>query len=219
MQNDQIIEYSDDQIQKRIKKIWVDYQQKYPDSYDGKLILMREFEHTEDLTGDNSFLLFNVSIVHYSTIIGLKNLQIPIQNYGFIGTQIAIFNDARTHVLVGKRRYNQDYAPGILTFPGGILEVNDITNPAISLLRELNEEIDIKIKQVQCSALLAEHTGYSLILLITGIIDQPFNSHEKIKEKENEFAENELFWLELEKLRELDDKELMEGLSFLKRTV
>ena len=135
-QNDHILENCDDNLQKNIKSIWTRYLQNYPDSYDGKLILLHEFEYTEDLRGDNSYLLLKVSNINYSTIIGLRGLQIPIQDYGILGTQIAIFNDKRTHVLVGRRKYDQEYAPGILTFPGGILEISDINNPETSLLRE-----------------------------------------------------------------------------------
>ena len=118
-----------------------------------------------------------------------------------------------------RRKYNQDYSPGLLTLPGGILEHEDIYNPTSSLLRELQEEVAIKFKYPQCIALLKEHTGYSTIILISVIIDQECDIHAIINERENEFDKNELFWLEIKNLQTMDESELMEGLSFLKNSL
>ena len=176
-QSDQFVSYGEDPYQNQIQWIWSEYKKMFPESYDGKLVLLEDFENEEDLSGTNTYLHFRVSIIHYSTIIGLRKLHLPVKGSGIVGTQILIFNESKEYCLVGRRKYNQDYSPGLLTLPGGILEHEDIYNPTSSLLRELQEEVAIKFKDPQCIALLKEHTGYSTIILISVIIDQECDIH------------------------------------------
>ena len=69
-QSDQSISHGEDLIQNQIQRIWIEYKKMFPESYDGKLVLLEDFENEEDLSGTNTYLHFKVSIIHYSTIIG-----------------------------------------------------------------------------------------------------------------------------------------------------
>ena len=149
----------------------------------------------------------------------MMKLKIPVRHYGALGTQVAVFDKSGQYILVGRRKFDQYYAPGLLTVPGGVLEKEDVNNPKVLLLRELHEEISLKIKDPKVVALLSEHTNYSTIILITGTLDQEFNKDEIFKELENEFDKNELFWLEKNELKHLKEEELMEGLMYLKKTL
>lgn len=211
-------EFEAQELSDSIEKIWSEFSKSYPESYDGKLLLLNSFEQEEELVGqEQCYLFFNLSFIRYSTLIGLQKLRKPIQFYGVVGTQVAVFDKTEKYILVGKRKLNQFYAPGLLTLPGGMLELADAQNPKNSLLRELQEEVEIKIKNPVIISLLSEHTNYSVIILIKTTIDQPFDQNEIFTEKENEFDNNQLFWLEKKMLQEIDTNELMEGLTYFKQ--
>ena len=212
-----ISEFQAKDISDSIEKIWNEFTTLYPESYDGKLLMLNSFELEEQLDGEQQcYLFFALSFIRYSTLIGFQKLQKPLQLYGVIGTQVAVFDETEKYILVGKRKLNQYYSPGLLTLPGGMLELGDVYNPKSSLLRELNEEIEINIKNPVIISLLSDHTNYSVIILIKATVNQPFDRNEIFREKENEFDKHELFWLERKMLGKLDTDELMEGLTYFK---
>ena len=218
-ENTTFSDHKEEQLIDRIQKIWIIFKKQYPESYDGTLILLNAFEHEEEFKSTCSYLFFNVSYVKYSTIIGLMKLQLPIHSFGTLGTQVAIFDEQEQFILVGKRKLNQFYAPGLLTLPGGVLEQNDILNPTESLLRELFEEVRIKVKKPRVIAVLTEHTNYSTIILLKVILDQPLDENEIFTEIEDEFDNHKLYWLKKDQLQHFDSNQLMEGLSYLKENL
>ncbi len=215
--NAQIIEYQENELADFIRNNWLKFIKTYPESYDGKLLFLNSFEQEQELCEEeNCHLFFNISFIRYSTLVGLQHLQKPVQFYGVVGTQIAIFDELEQFILVGKRKFNQYYAPGLLTLPGGMLELEDAYNPKKSLLRELEEEIEIKIKNPLVMALISDHTKYSAIILIQATINQQFDKNHVFIEKENEFEKNQLFWLDKNQLKKIDSAKLMEGLTYFK---
>lgn len=202
---------------KQIDSLWDSYRKNYPDSYDGKLLYLKSFEFEVHLDETSTLLFLDIGYLRYSTLIGIQTLQLQTPFYGIIGTQIAVFSPDEEYVLVGKRKLNQNYAPGLLTFPGGMLELSDLNLSSKEIfLRELVEEIDIQIKKPKLIALLSEHTNHSIIFLISAKIDQTFSKDEVFLENENEFENNELYWLKITELKDFKTEELMEGLSFFK---
>ncbi len=214
-----VVEYHEKQLHEYINQIWIDFKIAYPESYNGTLVYLQNFEHEEELESPESHLFFTISYMNYATYIGMMKLQVPIKHYGTLGTQVAIFDQSGDYILVGRRKFDQFYAPGLLTVPGGVLEKEDVSNPSEQLLREFNEEIALKIREPKVVALLSEHTKYSTIIFITAIIDQPFIKDEVFKESENEFDKHELYWLATSSLRQIPEDELMEGLTYLKNTL
>ena len=215
--NARISEFQISEISESIEKIWLEHERMYPDSYDGKLLLLKSFEQEEQLDDEEEcYLFFDLSFIRYSTLIGLQKLHKPIQIFGVIGTQVAVVDESENYLLVGRRKHKQYYAPGLLTLPGGMLELADANDPKSSLLRELHEEVEIKIKNPIIIALLAEHTKYSIIFLIKATIDQIFDKDQIFKEKEDEFEGNKLYWIETNQLSKISSDKLMEGLTYLK---
>ena len=215
--NTDILEYQEKEMIKIITEIWEDFVKTYPESYDGKILFLNSFECETALDNPNQCYFFlNISFIRYSTLIGLIKLRKQVQFYGTIGTQVAIFDEGEKFILVGKRKLHQYYAPGLLTLPGGMLELDDVNNPKKSLLRELHEEVEIKIKNPTIIALLTEHTKYSIIFLIKATIDQSFDRNQIFKEKEDEFEGNKLHWIEKIQLSKINSDSLMEGLTYLK---
>lgn len=212
-------EYHERHLHEYINQIWIDFKIAYPESYNGTLVYLQSFEHDEELESPESHLFFTISYMKYATYIGMMKLNVPIKHFGALGTQVAIFDESAKYILVGRRKYDQFYAPGLLTVPGGILEKKDVYHPKDLLLRELNEEVKMRVKEPKVVALLSEHTNYSTILFITAILDQSFNKDEIFKESENEFDKHELFWLETSILKQFNEDELMEGLTYLKNTL
>lgn len=205
------LEYTELSIQKQIDKLWLDHQKNYPDDYDGQLLFLRHFEHEESLDSSESFLFLNVSFMSYSTHIGLNKLKIPVKKFGVLGNQIAIFDESEKYILVGKRKTNQLYAPGLLTLPGGMFESNDLIKQ--NFLRELYEEVDISIKDPKIIALLSDHTNRSSIFLVKAVLNQKFDPNQIFPDKEHEF-ENGLFWLPISELQAINSYNLMEGLTY-----
>lgn len=214
--NAMIPTYEEKHLQNQINSIWEDYKREYPESYNGTLVNLEAIEHEEELENRQCHLFFRISYMNYATLIGLMKLEMPIQHYGALGTQIAIFDKSEQYILVGRRKLDQFYAPGLLTVPGGVLEKEDVFNPKVLLLRELQEEVPIKVKEPKVIALLAEHTNYSTIIFMKAIIDQSFSKDEIFTETENEFHKHELYWLKTDILKEMRSEELMEGLTFIK---
>ena len=215
-QNATVPDNNEQHLVEEIQRIWIEFIKAYPESYDGTLVLLNTFEYEEQLSSTCSYLFFNISYIKYSTVIGLMKLQMPIHSYGTMGTQIAIFEEQEQYILVGKRKFNQFYAPGLLTLPGGVLEQNDILHPTESLLRELFEEVRIKVKRPKVIAILSEHTNYSTIIFLKVILDQPFDQNEIFLEEEDEFENHQLYWLRKDQLQHIESNHLMEGLTYLK---
>lgn len=217
--NAMIPTYEEKHLQNQINSIWDDFKKMYPESYNGTLVNLEAIEHEEELENQQCHLFFKISYMNYATLIGLMKLEMPIQHYGALGTQVAIFDESEQYILVGRRKLDQFYAPGLLTVPGGVLEKEDVFNPSVLLLRELQEEVPIKVKEPKIIALLAEHTNYSTIIFIKAILDQPFTKDAILTETENEFHKHKLFWMKKETLKDLKSEDLMEGLTYIKENL
>ena len=212
---DNFFEYKESKLETKISELWNDHKKEFPQDYDGKLLFLNDIEFEEELDSCNNHFFLQVSWIRYSTLIGLTKLEIPMKKYGILGNQVAIFDESEKFILVGKRKTNQRYAPGLLTLPGGMFEVDDIKLGPSSFLRELHEEVHINIKKTKFIALLSEHTTNSSIFLIKGILSQEFNPHEIFVDQDNEFEEKQLFWLHVNQLKKLHPSTLMEGLTYL----
>ena len=209
------IEFSASIINQSI--FWDHHLKKYPNSYDGSLLLVKDIKLEEKLHG-GLIIFFDIGIVKYSTLIAMKESKIHFNNnFGIIGTQCLIFSPCEQYILVGERAFDQYYASGLLTVPGGIIEQSDIEkNCSIALFRELNEEVELKYKNPKIIALLKDHTDYSYLILIKVILDQNFDPSDKFQGKDNEWENNKLYWIHLSDLKNINPQRLMEGLTYLR---
>lgn len=202
-----------------VNPIWKEFQAKYPQTYDGSLVLLEDFEVDEKFSCGCEMLTLYLSKVNFSTLIACKETGTFLNQFGVLGTQCAIISPDKKYIIVGRRGLDSNYCPGKLTVPGGMVETTDIHQLHTSLLREVQEEIAInKIKNIQISTLLREHGNYSTILLLTAELDQPFD-RDQIFQGNEEWQDRKLFWLSLEALKSIPDNELMEGLTYLKNKI
>ena len=201
----------------KVESVWSNYKERYPSSYNGNLVVLDSFECEEKFECGCELLTLYTSHIDYSSFITMIETKAPIQNYGILGTQCAIFSPDKKHILVGRRSKKQYYSPGLLTVPGGMVEQNDLQSPSnLRFLREIKEEVKISIKNVKISTLLREHKHYSSILFLTAELDQSFDETELFRGN-SEWEGNKLFWLPIEELQKIPDDELMEGLTYLKK--
>ena len=202
-----------------VDPIWKEFQKKHPQSYDGSLVLLEDFEVDEKFSCGCELLTLHLSKVNFSTFIACKEIGTPLNRFGVLGTQCAILSPDKSHIIVGRRGLDNSYCPGKLTIPGGMLETTDLQQLQASLMREVREEIAIEegnINNIQIKTMLREHENFSTIILLTAILYQPFYQKQTFKGND-EWQDKKLFWLSFEALKTIPDHELMEGLTYLKR--
>jgi 8-oxo-dGTP pyrophosphatase MutT (NUDIX family) len=210
-------QYKDESLENQvIDSIWKEYQTKYPASYNGSLVLLEDFEIDEKFTCGSELLTLYLGNINFSTLVALKKTGKSLKNnFGILGTQCMILSPDGTHILVGKRRINSDYCPGKLTIPGGMIETSDVYAINSCILREIQEEVKISLKNIKIKTLLKEHSNFSTIILLSADLNQKFKK-DQVFTGNDEWEDNKLFWLSLEELKQIPDEELMEGLTYLK---
>lgn len=209
------VEYDIDLDENSIKTIWNKFKKKYPESYNGSLVTLETFDVDEKFLCGCELLTLYIGSINYSSFIAMREKNITFNNsYGVIGTQCLIFSPDENYILVGRRKNQQYYSPGLLTVPGGFVEPKDLESG--SLMREVYEEVNISFKNEKISTILTEHNNYSAIMLLTAELNQEFNKGDIFEGKDNEWENNNLFWLSIDELKNMSDSELMEGLTYLK---
>jgi 8-oxo-dGTP pyrophosphatase MutT (NUDIX family) len=202
------------QFQKEIQEHWRKHKQKYPSDYNGVSLYLYSYEFR------NSQLILKVGTVNFSTITYLYKHKIHVnQGLGLVGVQSLIFSPDKSHILIGKRSQNQDYFPGALTLPGGIMEVGDYMNSASeSLMREIHEEVPLEFEPHR--ALFAILTGWNpvsmtFLLYNTVKLSSDFDYKEVISGDIKEW-EGRLTWISMEQLKEMSYDNIINGLYYYK---
>jgi len=116
----------------------------------------------------------------------------------------------------------QEYYPGALTIPGGMLEKEDLTKPPkVSLMREVYEEALLNFREDH--RLLAILTGWndiSVSFLLSVVVDDStrFNSKKMINSDKFEWK-NDLWWLSIQKLKNYPIENILDGLIYYRSKI
>jgi len=198
----------------KIKINWMNQKKKYPNLYDGTILLLNDL-----IFGEQSYFLhlktspINFSILNYF----VQNEMVLPETYGSLGFQVIIKSLENTHLLVGKRSQLSEYKPLFWTVPGGMLEEKDIKQPFIkAVIRELSEEINLSINSdsFKLIAILPEISGNGIVLLLKIIINNDIDLKKPISGNE-EWEDRILHWIPNNELTNLDPERIMEGLLYL----
>jgi len=199
------------------KEYWDTHTKKYPNDYDGTLIYLYDFKF------ENETLILNVGTIKFSTVMYMAQKKIPIdKGIGMLGIQCLIFSPKRDYILVGERALAQEYYPGALTIPGGMLEKEDLTKPPkVSLMREVYEEALLNFREDH--RLLAILTGWndiSVSFLLSVVVDDStrFNSKKMIDSDKFEWK-NDLWWLSIQKLKNYPIENILDGLIYYRSKI
>lgn len=199
--------------EKLVDEVWTTHLSSYPTDYNGQLLFLQGFQHSTTVS-------LELGSVSYATLLtmGSEELSFP-QGTGILGCQFLVFSPCGGYLLVGRRKAEQSYCPGLLTVPGGMLEESDSKiQPKEAFLREFFEEVDVPTHHSSvCVALLEEHNKRSIIALISVMADGEVNNFDPkqvLVGKDNEWSRDQLWWLKISNLNSLPSEELMEGLSF-----
>jgi len=193
---------------------WKEHKAKYPNDYNGTSLFLYDFTLLDDK------LTLLVGTIKYSVFIYLYKNNIQINTgLGVLGVQSLVFSPNQTHFIVGKRSSHQQYYPKSIALPGGICEKRDFElSPSKSLVREINEEIPLPLEPENfLTAILTGWNGVSTTFLITTTIKHTsnFNFGEVISGDPKEWDGN-LRWINSTQLKELDYKEVTDGLYYYK---
>jgi len=202
-----------------VKRIeyWETHTKKYPTDYDGTLIYLHDFKF------ENGRLILHVGTIKFSTVIFMARNKIPVdRGIGMLGIQCLIFSPNKDYILVGERALTQEYYPGALTIPGGMLEKKDLTtSPKVSLMREVYEEALLNYQKDQ--NLVAVLTGWndiSVTFLLSVVMDDSirFDSKRMIYSDKIEW-ENDLWWLSIQNLKEYPIENMLDGMIYYRSKI
>jgi 8-oxo-dGTP pyrophosphatase MutT (NUDIX family) len=199
---------------KLIKKYWYDHLKKFPEDYDGKLLFLQNFYFK------NEILYLDIGKIRFSTVIFMASRGMRVQSgIGMLGVQCIIFSPDKNFILVGKRPRNVTYYPEIMTLPGGMLEIKDLSlKPNNALMREIYEEVKLPLKE-ECKliSILNGWNGISVTFLLQTDLSKnyKFDPDEFIVAEKDEWLNN-LYWISTKELRECKNNQLLDGLIYLK---
>jgi len=196
---------------------WKHHLQENSDDYDGKLLFLKNFLQR------NNKIILDIGLIRFSTVIFMVKNKISVnQGIGMLGTQCLIFSPCKKYILVGERPLSQSYYPGIITVPGGMLELDDLENkPKEAFMREIYEEVPLPFQSdASLCAVLAGWNNISVTFLtsITITEDYNFDPTEVIIGDKKEWKNN-LRWTSLEDLKNLPSNKLLDGLTYFQLKV
>ncbi|MHA1671667.1 MAG: NUDIX domain-containing protein [Promethearchaeota archaeon] len=204
-------------LDEKRKEYWITHSKKYLNDYDGILLYLYDFKF------ENDKMILNVGTIKFSTVIYMTQNKIAVdKGIGMLGIQCLIFSPKKDNILVGERVLAQEYYPGALTIPGGMLEKYDLdTPPKVSLMREVYEEAPLNYrKDHNLLAILTGWNDVSVTFLLSAVIDDftRFNSKRIINSDKNEW-ENDLWWLSIQNLKEQSDENILDGLIYYRSKI
>lgn len=198
------------ELEKRRSRVWNEVLEKYPDSYDGRLLVLKDFQVSS--RGAH----FSVGVIAFSRVITLTRLRHAQGGHSTLGFQTIITSPDRRYILVGVRSHESMYCPSYLTTPGGMLEAEDAKGSVeAACMRELKEEVQLEVApEKYLVAVVSNVKGVSgTNLLIEASASRGVNPKEWMSGNE-EWVDSRLRWLPVEDLKNLDTKHALEGLVF-----
>lgn len=198
------------ELEKQKSQVWNEILKKYPSSYDGRLLVLKNFQVS------SSGAHFSVGVIAFSRVITLMRLRHAQGSHSTLGFQTIVLSPDRRHILVGVRSQESMYCPSYLTTPGGMLEAEDVKGSVeAAFMRELKEEVQLEVApEKYLLALVSNVKGVSgANLLIEATASSRVNPKKWMSGNE-EWEGHRLRWLPVEDLKNLDTKHALEGLVF-----
>jgi len=195
----------------RKNQLWQQMIVEFPKIYDGTIIVLEKYQLETHIT-------FHTRSIKFSEMMMLERNNLPMpESLGPLGFQTVILNKPKSHFIMGKRSLKSDYKPGYLTIPGGLFELSDLNGSVKdACLRELNEELDLQFDELEMF-LIAILKDYGLgvnLLIECQIRGGRYETNQYITG--NEEWENKLKWTSFDNAQNLEEKIILEGLSFIK---
>ena len=204
-------------LDEKRKEYWNTYSKKFPNDYDGTLLYLYDFKF------ENERLILNVGTIKFSTVIYMAQNKLAIdKGIGMLGIQCLIFSPKKDYILVGERNLAQEYYPGALTTPGGMLEKEDLTTPPnVSLMREVFEEAPLNYRKDR--NLLAILTGWneiSVSFLLSVVMDDSVGfNYKKMVDSDKIEWNNDLWWFSIHKLKEEPTENILDGMIYYRSKI
>lgn len=199
----------------KCKANWKHHLQENVSDYDGKLLFL------EDLYYKNNEIILNIGTIRFSTVVFMAKNKLHVnKGIGMLGVQCLIFSPCQKYILIGERSLNQSYYPGIITVPGGMLELEDLEkSPEEAFMREIYEETPFLFQSSpHLYSIISGWNNISVTFLISSIIreDSNFNPTEFLAGDKREW-ENNLRWLQIENLKKIPSNKLLDGLIYYQK--
>ena len=199
-------------MEDRREEIWLEILGRYPETYDGKVLILDDFRLIENIAN------FRLSFMRFSRVQTLVRMKQKAPGYGVLGFQAIIFSKKKDHVLAGVRSENSQYCPLFHTVPGGILEIKDAEGSfEDACMREVNEEINVDlVLEKHLVALMSElHGTVGVVAIISGQVSNEVEINDHL-EGNDEWLNSEVSWYDVDSLSHILPENSLQGLLFVK---
>lgn len=204
-----------DRLEKMREDIWRKTVQKYPDVYDGDILVL------DAIATEKQKLMLHTKEIKFSRVLVLEKVGKGLGQYGTMGLQVAVFSNNRQYLLYGERSHTEMYCPGLYSLPGGMLEVKDAKQSFDSAcMRELKEEVSIEVRGERHLIGIVKdlHSSVGITLIVEGVARKKPQAGEQVHGNE-EWREKMLMWHDIDSLASLGESEVLSGLLFLKEEI
>ncbi|MGY5874283.1 MAG: NUDIX domain-containing protein [Candidatus Thorarchaeota archaeon] len=199
-------------LEAKREEIWNQTLASHPDTYDGRVLVLRELKFTSDNIN------LGVGYIRFSNLMTLHTLGESLDRYGSLGMQVLVFTPDKKYTLLGERSPDSLYCPLYYSSPGGMLEMIDTeTSVEEAVMREVREEMKLDVRaHKHLIALVGElHGTVGVALLIELISDQNVDVDKSVVGNE-EWKGRKLSWHPSEFLETIDPKQALDGVVFAK---
>jgi ADP-ribose pyrophosphatase YjhB (NUDIX family) len=207
-----------EELEKEMAEFWKQAVKEHPKMYDGTLLCVHKAEcQPEKIKLLIGYIPFSWVHYHYKK---KKPMEIT---YGSLGFQAVIYNPKRTHMLLGQRVASSEYKPKYYAHPGGIFEKNDLPGTFTeACLREIAEETNLAVNKetFRVKAVFRDDQKISLGILVEVESKKEIDAGKEAKKlvKGNEeWEKKKLIWYPVTRLKELENKPMLEGLQVTMR--
>jgi len=204
-----------DRLEKMREDIWRKTVHKYPNSYDGSILVL------DAISSNDQELILHTKEIKFSRILVLEKVGKGLGQYGTMGLQVAVFSNNRQYLLYGERSHTEMYCPGLYSLPGGMLEVKDAKQSFdLACMRELKEEVSIEVREERHLIGIVKdlHSSVGVTLIVEGIAKKRPQAKEQVQGNE-EWREEILMWHDIDSLASLRRHQVLSGLFFLKEEI
>ncbi len=199
-------------LEDRREKEWHKLKADHPNSYDGNVLVLRNYHTTSD------GLLLETCFIKFSALNILQAHEEHLRPYGTVGMQMIVLSPDGRSILYGQRAPQLMYCPGFFSVPGGILEVKDVKGSfEDAVLREFHEEVELPSPYgLNLISITSEIHGFvGVIFIVRGVVDALDSPHSVVSGND-EWANRVLHWHHADSLESLNENTILEGLLLSK---
>ncbi|MHA1909985.1 MAG: NUDIX domain-containing protein [Candidatus Thorarchaeota archaeon] len=194
------------------EEIWKKTLANHPDTYDGQVLVLREFNFASDSIN------LGVGYIRFSNLMTLHKLGENLNRFGSLGMQALVFTPDKKYTLIGERAPDSLYCPLYYSSPGGMLEMSD-TEASVedAVMREVREEMKLDVtSEKNLIALAGELHGTVGVALLIELVSTQNVDVEKPVDGNEEWKDRKLSWYPSEFLKSIDPNKALDGVVFAK---